>query len=580
MRDQSNTKQALIGELASLKRRIAEMEQAEPKRTPVEETVRSLMRLIDAAPDSITVHDFDGNFLYANQKTFELHRYTREEFFAATLHDLDVPESEELIASRMQQILETGEASFEVSHFRKDGSTFPLIVHARIGDWNEKKVIFSIASNITERKQKEDEIQNISKLLAETQAITKVGGWEYDVATGRIKWTDEVYRIYGVGHDYDPSNVNRAISFYAPEDTAVIEKAFRQAMESGEPYDLELGFIRANGERIWVRTIGRPFIEDGKVVRIAGNIMDITERKQAEEALQSSNEMFSLYMHYSPIYTFIKDVTPTQSIVLQASDNYRQMIGVPGSQMVGKAMEDLFPAEFATKITEDDWAVVSKGDVLKLDEELNGRNYTTIKFPIIQRDRTLLAGYTIDITDRKRAEEALRESENRYRELSIHDNLTQLFNSRHFYHQLKMEIDRTNRYGHSLAFLLLDLDDFKAFNDTYGHVEGDQVLRRFGQVFKRCLRQTDSAYRYGGEEFTILMPMTTSEDGAITAERIRIEFKKETFSPVPGQDVHVTVSMGLAQYKPQEGIKAFVQRVDQLMYKAKKNGKDRVCCEP
>jgi diguanylate cyclase (GGDEF)-like protein len=75
------------------------------------------------------------------------------------------------------------------------------------------------------------------------------------------------------------------------------------------------------------------------------------------------------------------------------------------------------------------------------------------------------------------------------------------------------------------------------------------------------------------------MPMTTSEDGAVTAERIRTEFKKETFSQVPGQDIHVTVSIGLAQYKPQEGIKAFVQRVDQLMYKAKKNGKDRVCCE-
>ena len=126
-----------------------------------------------------------------------------------------------------------------------------------------------------------------------------------------------------------------------------------------------------------------------------------------------------------------------------------------------------------------------------------------------------------------------------------------------------------NRYGQPLTLLLLDLDDFKAFNDAYGHVEGDQVLLRLGQVVKRCLRQTDSAYRYGGEEFTILLPMTTSADGAVTAERIRTEFKKETFSPVPGQDVHVTVSIGLAQYKPQEDMKAFVHRVDQLMYQGK-----------
>ena len=188
-------------------------------------------------------------------------------------------------------------------------------------------------------------------------------------------------------------------------------------------------------------------------------------------------------------------------------------------------------------------------------------------------------GFNTDITDRKQAEEALQESEKRYRELSIVDDLTQLYNSRHFYNQLRMEIDRVDRYGQPLTLLLLDLDDFKAFNDAYGHVEGDLVLSRLGQVVKRCLRQTDSAYRYGGEEFTTLLPMTTSADGAFIAERIRTEFRKEAFSPAPGRDVHVTVSIGLGQYKPQEEMKAFVHRVDQFMYQGKKNGKDRVYSE-
>jgi two-component system cell cycle response regulator len=185
-----------------------------------------------------------------------------------------------------------------------------------------------------------------------------------------------------------------------------------------------------------------------------------------------------------------------------------------------------------------------------------------------------------DINERKLVEKALQDSEKRYRELSIVDDLTQLYNSRYFYHQLKMEIDRVNRYDEQpLTLLLLDLDDFKHFNDAYGHVEGDQVLSRLGQVVKRCLRQTDSAYRYGGEEFTILLPMTTSEDAAVTAKRISAEFKKENFSPAPGQEVHLTMSIGLAQYERQEDMKAFVNPVDQLMYQAKKNGKDRFCSE-
>ena len=181
--------------------------------------------------------------------------------------------------------------------------------------------------------------------------------------------------------------------------------------------------------------------------------------------------------------------------------------------------------------------------------------------------------------DLKETQQELKESEQRYRELSIIDDLTQLYNSRHFYYQLKIELDRSNRYEQPLTLLLLDLDNFKTFNDAYGHIEGDQVLMRLGQVVKRCLRETDFAYRYGGEEFTILLPMTTSADGAVTAERIRAEFKKETFSPAAGQEVHVTVSIGLAQYKPQEEMKVFVHRVDQLMYQGKKNGKDRVRSE-
>lgn len=184
-----------------------------------------------------------------------------------------------------------------------------------------------------------------------------------------------------------------------------------------------------------------------------------------------------------------------------------------------------------------------------------------------------------DITERKKAEDSLRESEKKYRELSIVDGLTQLYNSRHFHNQLKMEVDRVNRYGQPLTLMLLDLDDFKRFNDTYGHVEGDQVLWRLGQVIKRCLRQTDSGYRYGGEEFTLLLPMTTCANGTITAERLRSEFKKEIFTPLSGVGVHMTLSVGVGQYKQDEELNDFVHRVDQLMYRVKKSGKDRVCAE-
>ena len=193
--------------------------------------------------------------------------------------------------------------------------------------------------------------------------------------------------------------------------------------------------------------------------------------------------------------------------------------------------------------------------------------------------KRLILAFARDITDRKRRDEEQRDNENKYRELSIHDHLTQLYNIRHFYYQLKFELERCNRYNQPLTLLLLDIDNFKNYNDMYGHIEGDMVLQRLGQVVKKCLRKADSAYRYGGEEFTFLLPMTTVADGTVTAERIRTEFKKETFSPAPDRQVHITVSIGVAQYIINEDLQSFVRRTDQLMYQGKREGKDRVCSD-
>ncbi|MEI6209618.1 MAG: ABC transporter substrate binding protein [Desulfuromonadales bacterium] len=143
----------------------------------------------------------------------------------------------------------------------------------------------------------------------------------------------------------------------------------------------------------------------------------IKSRKTAEEALRNREEILTLFMKNSPVYVYIKEVTPIGSRVLQASDNFEEMVGIAGSDMMGKLMAELFPAEFAAKIDADDRAVIARGEVLKIDEDLNGRNYTTIKFPLVQGERSLLAGYTIDITERKLAEAALTESESRFRTL-------------------------------------------------------------------------------------------------------------------------------------------------------------------
>jgi len=194
----------------------------------------------------------------------------------------------------------------------------------------------------------------------------------------------------------------------------------------------------------------------------------------------------------------------------------------------------------------------------------------SLRIKRVVRERALLR-------ERNHAMERLRESEQRYQELSITDGLTKLFNSRQFYAVLHGEIERSNRYDHPLTVLMLDIDDFKKYNDTYGHLEGDRVLARFAEIIRECLRQTDSAYRYGGEEFSVILPATKGEQGIVTAERVRIALKNEIFKPRPDKDIRVTVSIGLAQHARNEEMMDFLRRADRNLYKAKASGKNQVC---
>jgi diguanylate cyclase (GGDEF)-like protein len=181
-----------------------------------------------------------------------------------------------------------------------------------------------------------------------------------------------------------------------------------------------------------------------------------------------------------------------------------------------------------------------------------------------------------EMVKRHAVEKRLLKSEQTYKDLSITDDLTQLYNSRHFYEKLKEEIDRLSRYKQPLSLLLIDIDDFKNINDRYGHLKGDKALKIAGRIFQDCLRTTDTAYRYGGEEFTVLLPGTRIEAAMNVAERIRNRFATHDFSLITNETLNISVSIGAAQFKLGEEMEAFVKRTDDALYVAKQKGKNRV----
>jgi len=336
-----------------------------------------------------------------------------------------------------------------------------------------------------------------------------------------------------------------------------------------------------DGQEFWFGQNTQLIKEDKHIVGFQVVARDITDRKRAEEALRESELKYRTLVESTHDFVFMVD---RRGLFTYVNPNFEKVTGYSLAELQGHPFTKVITPQERETIIDRFKKDVRGFPSLPYETELVDKVGEKVVVEFLASNLfdsrgnvTGRFGVGRDITKRKEMEALLKDSEKRYRELSIIDDLTQLYNCRHFYTQLRMEIDRTDRYGQPLTLLLLDLDDFKRFNDTYGHVEGDRVLSRLGQVVKRCLRQADSAYRYGGEEFTILLPMTTNKDAAVIAERIRAEFKKEKFSPGSGKNVHMTVSIGHGQYQPQEDIKDYVRRVDQFMYRAKKNGKDRIC---
>ncbi|HEX2981682.1 MAG TPA: GGDEF domain-containing protein, partial [Anaerolineaceae bacterium] len=176
-----------------------------------------------------------------------------------------------------------------------------------------------------------------------------------------------------------------------------------------------------------------------------------------------------------------------------------------------------------------------------------------------------------DITDQKRFETALQK-------MAITDPLTGLFNRRQFFDLAEHELERSRRYGHPMSLIILDIDDFKRVNDHYGHRAGDQVLQTVTQALDGQLRDSDIIGRYGGEEFTILLPETDAPHAVEAAERLRQIAAKCSVDTGHGL-AQVTISLGVVCAQPSDtlNVDQILEHADRALYSAKHNGRNQAC---
>ena len=315
---------------------------------------------------------------------------------------------------------------------------------------------------------------------------------------------------------------------------------------------------------------------------------ELKERIQAEAALQENEAIFSSFLEHSQVYVFFKDKN-IRSIRL--SKNYEKMLGMPISEILGKTMDELFPSDLAKSMVEDDKRILNNGQVVYVVEELNGRTYETTKFPIfIDGKPEMLAGVTLDITERKQADERLKDANKllgkqlgeikalqaSLNEQVIRDPLTGLYNRRYLYETTEHELARAIRKNYPISIMMIDIDHFKSLNDTYGHQAGDEIIIALSKLLQENIRQGDIACRYGGDEFTLVLPGVNIKDAKQRAETIRQNIKKSSII-YGGVNIFAAVSIGVAVY-PHHGssMDEIINASDKALYDAKQAGRNQV----
>ncbi len=273
--------------------------------------------------------------------------------------------------------------------------------------------------DITQVKNTQQALRQSEAQLKETARLARVGSWRYCPRTQTHYWSEETFRIHELEPGRQPEP-EEGIDYYAPWARPVIRRAFQNACEHGEPYDLVLEIITAKGNRRWVRAIGRPEMENGKVTRVSGAFQDISDMKQAEAALRESEAQIRSILQAAPIgIGLVRDRE-----IVQVNEQVCRMIGRPREELLGEDSRILYPteAEYAY-VGEEKYRQIRQkgmGTVETQWAHKDGRVFSVLMSSVPLDPQNLAEGVTftaVDISEQKAMQEALKQREEQYRTL-------------------------------------------------------------------------------------------------------------------------------------------------------------------
>ncbi|WP_167631702.1 sensor domain-containing diguanylate cyclase [Mariprofundus ferrooxydans] len=394
----------------------------------------------------------------------------------------------------------------------------------------------------------------------------------------RLVSTNGIYRaMHGIGHEPD---VGCAIDDFLPR---YIQKHYQQQFQAcrdmSASVDDELQ-LELNGESCWYRVRMVPVFgaDEAQFARILATSVDITQEKMLAEELDIVSSRLKAIVDSAHDAIISIDENHAIKTFNQAAE---KLFGYDRERAVGKSIDMLLPQrarpQHAGHIHSFGQSP-TKSRAMETRAEVTGLRSDGSEFA------AEVAIAKIDVHGKMEFTAIVRDISVQMRlldELKLRattDPLTGISNRRHLIEVAEAEIERCERYNHALSLLLLDIDDFKSINDSYGHAVGDEVLAQLGAVLKKRSRHLDLPARWGGEEFCLLIPETELDDAHGLCLRL-LEDIRQVHHKIPAlRERMVTASIGLAAYRKGDvDVDKLVHLADEAMYKAKNTGKNRVC---
>ncbi len=392
-------------------------------------------------------------------------------------------------------------------------------------------------------------------------------------AASALVFDRELRYVFAGGHALEAEGLSPAelegrpaVEVLVGERWGTYEPLYRSAL-NGETRSLEIW--STNDTRCYQVEVGPLRGEGGEVVGGVAVSRDITPRKHAEEARRHAQERFELVFEQAPIGMAL--LTPEGRWV-RVNQALLAITGYSSDELLSKTLEEVTHPDDLSDDLENVRRLLA-GEIRHYTMErryfhARGHVISTTLSVSLMRDRQGRPQHFIaqiqDITERKLMEARLRH-------LAEHDSLTGLFNRRLLERQLAMQVARCRRYGEQGALLVIDLDNFKQVNDTYGHKVGDELLQAIATELQHRLRGTDMVARLGGDEFAVLLPGTTAEDARKVSATLRDAISSCGVTADGGSSrISVTAAVGVAALdRDTPGGEGALMEADRAMYTAK-----------